>query len=41
LYLKTIKYVDNINVLFIFIKKFSFNKFLSTLFIINKKFISK
>lgn len=41
LYLKTIKYVQNINVLFIFFKNVSYNKFLSTLFIINKKFISK
>ena len=41
LYLKTIKYVQNINGLFIFFKYVSYNKFLSTLFIINKKFISK
>lgn len=41
LYLKTIKYVYNINGLYIFFKKISYNKFLSSLFILNKKFISK
>jgi hypothetical protein len=41
LYLKTLKYVVNINILFNFFKKVSYNKFLSTLFIINKRFISK